>query len=188
MIDFDTIEREEKPQAQRMAMYLASKRELGTDTRIVDVGCGPGLYVDALTAAGFEAIGIDSDARIPKRSNFHRLDVVTTPVIPGVPAADVVISFEVAEHIDERDAPHFFRFVAFGTMARIVYFSAARPGQGGDGHVNCQPKAYWCELWYQHGYYFDPDESEAWLSFMAAGPHMGWLTQNGMVFRKAARR
>jgi len=35
--------------------------------KIIDVGCGPGIYVKALRDSGHEVIGIDPDPKCPER-------------------------------------------------------------------------------------------------------------------------
>ena len=97
---------------------------------------------------------------------------------------DIALSLEVGEHLPEVSSWDFITIIA-KTFAHTVYFSAARPGQGGEGHINCQPKAYWVERFLSRGFWLDPDTTDEWLGFMRQGPHMGWLTQNGMVFRRA---
>lgn len=178
--DYEAIEREERPQAVRIAQYMHSV--LPEAARIIDVGCGPGLYVEELRKHQFAALGVDNDPRLPKTSEFLSLDLAVSHW--SRQPCDVVLSLEVGEHIHEQFARGYLRFIK-STGARLVYFSAARPGQGGHGHINCQPKAYWTRLFHDQGFYYDPDETNEWLGFMRAGYHMGWLTQNGMVFRYA---
>lgn len=187
--DFDAIEREERPQAKRIAEYFLrtlSPQVFPPKQRIIDVGCGPGLYVDELRKLRFDAHGVDNDERLPKEAWFHMVDVTATPDLTSAPLDghfDVAMSIEVGEHIPE-DAAHQYAIFLSATGAHTLYFSAARPGQGGHGHINCQPKAYWTKLLHGVGFYYDPDETDAWMTFMRAGYHMGWLVQNGMVFRK----
>lgn len=174
-IDFDRIATEEAPQAARIAEYLR-------DRTVMDVGCGPGIYVDAICRSKGMAFGVDNDERMPERDNFFRIDVtkIASPV-----TVDTVLSLEVGEHIPTEDAAKYVRFIR-STGANTVYFSAARPGQGGEGHINCQPKAYWSRLFALAGYYYHHEETWRFLKFMSQGPHMGWLLQNGMVFRRTA--
>ncbi len=183
--DFPTIIREEQPQAQRIAEYLLrthSPNAFPPTTRIIDVGCGPGIYVDELRKLQFDAHGIDSDLRLPEAPWFHQMDV--TEVGLAESAFDVALSLEVGEHIPQARSEQYAGFLRI-TGAKTLYFSAARPGQGGDGHINCQPKSYWTRELHNVGFYVDPEATEEWLTFMRAGYHMGWLTQNGMVFRRA---
>ena len=175
--DFDTISQEEFPQAVRIAEYLHAR---GART-ICDVGCGPGIYVTAMRTFGLKAYGVDHDPRLPADAHFIRTDIASEmwkrePV-------DVTLSLEVGEHLPEDKADAYVRYLA-STGCSTLYFSAARPGQGGHGHINCHPKSYWTRKLHAVGFYVDPDETDAWLGFMRGGYHMGWLTQNGMVFRR----
>jgi hypothetical protein len=54
---------------------------------------------------------------------------------------DLVESLEVAEHIPEQHAEQFIDSLV--RHGRLVLFSAATPGQGGEHHINEQPPAYW---------------------------------------------
>ncbi|MGA7119340.1 MAG: methyltransferase domain-containing protein [Polyangiaceae bacterium] len=182
--DFDTITREETPQAIRVAEYL---RYQHPNSRILDVGCGPGIYVQAMRQLGLDAYGIDSDARLPKSPEFLQADITNFMRFslkePFSTEFQVVLSLEVGEHMPEDYADDYILSIQF-SAAKIVYFSAARPGQGGHGHINCQPKAYWVKKFHHRGYWLDPDATSDFMKFMGEGYHMGWLTQNGMVFRQ----
>ena len=63
---------------------------------------------------------------------------------------DLVVCIEVAEHLDKAAAAPLVRTLT--RTAPVVLFSAAPPGQGGHGHVNEQPRAYWHALFAQHGF------------------------------------
>jgi SAM-dependent methyltransferase len=178
--DWEAIEREERPQARRIAQYFRQidYESLGRPMpRIIDVGCGPGLYVEEMRRQGLAAYGVDNDPRLVESDWLHRGDI--TEEQPN--DFDVALSLEVGEHIPEVLSAHYIRFLA-ATGADFLYFSAARPGQGGIGHINCQPKSYWAMRLARRGFYFHHEETERWLGFMRDGYHMGWLTQNGMVF------
>jgi hypothetical protein len=177
--DYEAIEREERPQAVRIAQYM--HMALPPTTRILDVGCGPGLYVEELRKRRFDALGVDNDPRLPDAPGFFSKDVPVS-TWTNTPC-DVVLSLEVGEHIPASQASGYLNFIDSADPSTI-YFSAARPGQGGHGHINCQPKVYWTRLFHRKGFYYDPDETDAWLTFMRSGYHMGWLTQNGMVLRR----
>ena len=152
------------------------------DARILDVGCGPGIYVEAMRKVGLEANGVDGDPRvlIANKAYLQQIDITDNEPPFGF---DVTLSLEVGEHIPEADANRYINFVT-KNGASTIYFSAARPGQGGHGHINCQPKAYWVEKLHDAGFWLDPDATEAWLGFMRSGPHMGWLSINGLVFKR----
>lgn len=178
--DFDEITREEMPQAVRIAGWLAGNHPLA---HVIDVGCGPGIYVTAMRYVGLDAYGIDNDERLPDEPWFQRVDLAK-PVLNTGNEFDIALSLEVGEHLPETMSDRYVRALE-NTGARIIYFSAARPGQGGHGHINCQPKAYWVEKLHRAGFWLDQDATEAWLAFMRSGYHMGWLTQNGLVLKRA---
>ena len=145
--------------------------------RILDVGCGPGIYVDALRSAGIRADGVDPDPRCPydKLSVFH-------PQFEMYTGYDMCICLEVAEHIDESLADQLIdRLVR---VAPTVMFSAAQPGQGGHGHINCQPKEYWAHKFAQRNYVLDETETNKLCDFMRNGYHMGWFVNNVQIFRQ----
>lgn len=154
--------------------------------RVLDVGCGPGIYVDALRQAGIDAIGIDLDPHCPHdicdifSSEFREKHMRTSGVRASKPY-DLTLCLEVAEHLPESSA--------CGLVARLVgtsdtiLFSAAIPGQGGHGHINCQPREYWLEKFALHNYVYDDKATDALLEFMRSGYHMGWFTNNAMVLR-----
>lgn len=180
--DFTRIAVEELPQAKRVAQWMKGHHP---DARLLDVGCGPGIYVIEMRAAGIEAFGVDSDDRLPTGEWFTRVDITSNNLgvaLPGL-SANIVLSLEVGEHIPEEKAGDYVKFIA-DMDTSVVYFSAARPGQGGIGHVNLQPKGYWVKKFHDAGFFVDLDETDAFLGFMRQGDHMGWLSQNAVVFRR----
>jgi SAM-dependent methyltransferase len=190
--DFGAIIREEMPQAERIARWMAQTHPSAS---VLDVGCGPGIYVKAMREAGLDAYGVDGDPRLVEDDYCWRVDFRYSyydfkygyervlRVFADAPSRfDVVMSLEVGEHIEHAWHNKYVDFIAC-MIPGIVYFSAARPGQGGHGHIACEPKSYWIKHFHRAGFWLDIDATDAWLNFMRAGPHMGWLTQNGMVFR-----
>jgi SAM-dependent methyltransferase len=152
--------------------------------RILDVGCGPGIYVKALQEAGFDATGVDIDPRCP----YIQMDVFSDEFCAAYTAApgrgytfDLCLCLEVAEHLPENRAGAFVRLLT--RVAPTVVFSAAVPGQGGHGHINCQPKQYWEQKFGEHNYVLDKDRTENFANFMRQGYHMGWLVNNVQIFR-----
>ena len=181
MIDFDRIRSEEGPQAERLAVWFETYHKGET---ILDVGCGPGIYVEAMRARGLSAFGIDNDERLVECDSLKRFDIISDGGVYCTGHPDVVLSLEVGGHIPAEHAGDYVDFIA-ETKAAAIYFSAARPGQGGDGHVNLQIKAYWLRLFCERGYYFHPEATEAFLTYLRQGPHMGWAVQIAMILERA---
>lgn len=147
--------------------------------RILDVGCGPGIYVKALRDAGFVADGIDPDPLTPydKVSVFE--PVFYTEKYRNY---DVCLCLEVAEHLKECLADEFVK--ALVGVAPVVIFSAAQPNQGGHGHINCQPKEYWEHKFAEHNYVIDAPLTNNFIQFLRGGYHLGWLVNNVQIFRR----
>lgn len=139
--------------------------------KIIDVGCGPAIYVKALRELGHDVIGIDPDPRCPEviKSMFDEHD-----------RYDLALCLEVAEHIDESLSDKVVKKLT--ELAPVIIFSAAVPGQGGHGHINCQPKEYWEHKFGKLNFVVDKDKTENFINFMRQGYHMGWLTNNVQIF------
>jgi hypothetical protein len=65
-----------------------------------------------------------------------------------------------------------------------LIWSAAQPGQGGTGHINCQPKDYWATKLQAAGLERASDLEKQMLAHIKQGYHMGWFASNAMCFRR----
>ncbi len=140
-----------------MAEYLAPKlfKALGI-RRMIDMGCATGHWVSAFLRCGVDAIGVEgssnarrhllcpedrvifADLRKPLKFRF-REDV------------DLVLSLEVAEHIETRYADVFVENIV-KYNPKWVIMTAAPPGQGGVQHVNEQLPEYWIDKFAKREY------------------------------------
>jgi SAM-dependent methyltransferase len=180
---YKRINDEEGEQASRLAGLLIWKYD---PKSVLDVGCATGLYLRPFLDHGVMVDGVDysesviSDEvlQIPK-DLIHIKDITKEPIGTKV---DLTLCIEVMEHIPESGAEAAIENIT--KTSSLVFFTAAPPGQGGVGHINCQPKSYWDNLFREHGFRRDL-EDEAYIKvFMAAGYRMGWLLNNLMVFKK----
>lgn len=138
--------------AETVAAFLCAQLPLGS---VLDVGCGLGGWLAAFSRHGVgDTIGVDGPhvdqgaLAIPP-SRFVAHDLGTALDLER--RFDLVISIEVAEHLDAALAP---RFVAdLCRHGDLILFSAAIPFQGGVGHVNEQWPSYWAGLFAQQGYW-----------------------------------
>jgi SAM-dependent methyltransferase len=154
---------------------------------IIDVGCGTGVYVAEFQSKGLRAVGCEYGKR-PRRwaakfaREIYSFDV-TKPLVPlpGAPF-DCAMSLEVGEHIPADLAERFVQFIAM--HSGLVVFSAAQPRQGGEGHVNEQPKEYWIEKFVSQRFRLDHAATTAIVhSLERSGAHRN-LVRNVMVFTK----
>lgn len=117
---------------------------------IIDVGCGEGWFAHAFHQLGCDTLGIDGaviDTR-PAGPRFAHHDLTTSFADLG--RYDLAVCLEVAEHLPASRADGLVADLT--TVADVVLFSAAIPGQGGVGHVNEQWPAYWEELFRARGW------------------------------------
>lgn len=128
--------------------------ELVRPKSVVDVGCGTGEWLAQFKSNGISRIcGVDGDyvdheqLAITKEEFFAR-DLTTFTSIPG--SFDLALSLEVGEHLPEPVADHFVRTLC--SLAPVVAFSAAVPGQGGVQHVNEQWPSYWARKFKMNNY------------------------------------
>jgi SAM-dependent methyltransferase len=76
----------------------------------LDVGCGPGLFVETLKREGHDAWGIDFSATMVERANKRGLDQVQRLTLDEFAARypgkkfDVITCFHVLEHVDDPKA------------------------------------------------------------------------------------
>lgn len=115
---------------------------------VVDIGCGSGSWSHAFARHGVpEVMGVDGPwaAEFNRNAPFCAYDFGVEP-IPFRPAVaretyDLALSLEFAEHVAPDRADAVVELLT--SLAPVVVFSAAAPGQGGTGHVNEQWPDYW---------------------------------------------
>lgn len=179
-INFYEIEAEEGPFAVRLAQWL---EDWLAPSEALDVGCGPGIYVNALREEGIDAIGIDTDPRIKNREYIYNESLFD--LAANGRTSELVLCLEVAEHINPDHSDMLALNVASAVAKNgFLIFSAAAPGQGGVGHINCQTKQFWEEKLVAHGLRRSIKTEDVLKRYIKKGYHMGWFAQNVMVFIK----
>lgn len=148
---------------------------------VVDVGCGRGAWLAEFIRRGIETtVGIDGP--YVRREELHIPPACFRPAdlsveIPIPRRFDLAICLEVAEHLSPDRAKGLVE--ALTRLAPLVVFSAAVPGQGGQGHINEQWPAYWAGLFEECGYgWADPFRPRWWD---APGVDW-WYAQNTLLF------
>lgn len=121
---------------------------------VLDIGCGTGTWLYAAKKFGVKIVhGIDGDYVNPNmlmisNSEFEAYNL--EKLYETDVSYDLTISLEVAEHLDKKYADVFVETLCGNS--NVILFSAAHPGQGGDGHLNEQPLEYWKEKIEAKGY------------------------------------
>lgn len=153
---YDQMERGARSSARQTLGFL---KQFFVINSVLDVGAGRGGWLAEWLASGIQDItGVDGsyvrreELLIPQ-SAFVAHDL-KMPLNLGR-QFDLVESLEVAEHIARERADTFVETLV--SHGRLILFSAATPGQGGEFHVNEQPLDYWREKFLRHGYHaYDP--------------------------------
>lgn len=156
---------------------------------IIDVGCAIGEYVATFKKYGFISWGIEG-------SEAAREFMVTKNVSiwdlrqdlsmgPCQGKYDLAISLEVAEHIEPEYAGVYLDNLCL--LSDTILMTAAHPGQGGHGHVNCQEKGWWsCEM-ANRGYRRNPELERGWVERLRPWNHrkeINVYAKNVMVFER----
>lgn len=111
-------------------------------TSVVDFGCGLGAWLVVALAEGVEtATGVDPnpDAAMGPLKAPWSYDL--TDYCDFGMRYDLAICLEVGEHLPASAADTLVDTLC--GASDLILFSAATPGQGGDGHINEQPHEYW---------------------------------------------
>jgi len=121
---------------------------------VLDVGCGQGAWLAAWRGHGVaELVGVDGDyvvreALMVRAEQFLARDLSLSFSLGR--RFDLVQSLEVAEHLRPDGSAAFVEMLC--AHGDIVLFSAAQPGQGGEGHVNERDLSAWGHEFARHGY------------------------------------
>jgi SAM-dependent methyltransferase len=155
--------------------------------KLVDVGCGTGALLKELSEAGVEVLGLEyaeAAIRLCKARNLQikKFDI-EAPAQPLLCSYCVAVSMEVAEHLPAAVSDRYIDLLT--SLAPVVIFTAAPPGQGGRDHVNEQPPGYWLEKFAARGYELLERLTEDWKKeWKSCGKVEYWYHANLMVFAK----
>lgn len=149
--------------------------------RILDVGCGIGTFLACFKSAGVDVLGMDGPwvnkellYRNISEDEFIEQDL-SKPFHLDT-KFDLVLSLEVAEHIEPASADVFVQNLV--SAGKVIVFSAAVPGQGGQNHVNEQWLLYWKEKFLQHDFVVH----DVLKQYFWNNPHIFfWYKQNMVV-------
>jgi len=75
-----------------------------------------------------------------------------------------------------------------GNASKHILFSAARPGQWGDGHINCQPKQFWIDLIQESDWSFDEHATVSFTESVKSNKviveSIPWILDNFAIFHR----
>jgi SAM-dependent methyltransferase len=153
---------------------------------LIDVGAGSGAYAAAAARHGAHVVALERSRAGRAMAALQRVSSAPFDLRDATPPphrADLAYCFEVAEHLPPDLGERLVEFLA--AAAPLVVFTAAHPGQGGYGHVNEQPRAYWRERFGSAGMAPLPDAEDALrAAFAANGVRAPWFFDNLMVLHR----
>ena len=136
--------------------------------------------VGVARAFGIDALGIDKIAEAPNK----KADLKTPLLLPK--KYKMITCIEVAEHIPELNAPIFLNNITNHLDdGGILVFTAASPGQEGEGHLHLKPALYWRTVFDNRGLQWKEElTNKLKIMWMTIPMPMMWLPANVQVFKK----
>jgi len=128
-----------------------------TPDSVLDVGCGEGHWLAAarrLTPGRGKPVtlGLDVDPDIAGGAKLWDAERKGAKLpLNEDERWRLTFCLEVAEHVSPLAGDRLVRELC--RVSDYVLWSAAIPGQGGDGHVNEQPPAYWAKRFEREGWH-----------------------------------
>lgn len=182
----DQVLLHEESQAIALGNLLSDKLH---PESVIDIGCGPGIYLVSFKERGARILGIDGcpppdGGKSILPSEFRVIDLREDWTPPEL--FDLGLNIEVAEHIKPEYADNLVQIIA--KSCKALFFSAAHPGQSGEGHYNEQPISYWMEKFSKYGFVTHPLNGEI-MSVIKSDPvyeveRTQWLRANGILLGK----
>jgi 2-polyprenyl-3-methyl-5-hydroxy-6-metoxy-1,4-benzoquinol methylase len=153
-------------------------RSRGVST-VLDLGCGAGDYCKTIVNNSMfcECYDGNPETNIITDGLCNVYDLSTPMDLQKT--FDVVMSLEVGEHI-----PVIYEKIFLDNITRhastIIVLSWAIPGQGGQGHVNCQTNDYIISEIALRNYVFNKTESQ----ILRNNVSLSWFKDTLMIFEK----
>ena len=155
---------------------------------VVDFGCSIGTYLESFLKNGCRVRGFEyafeeclpQIQKVEGLEEFITFGDVTTPIVLSE-KFDLAMSIEVAEHIPESKSDALVDNLCNAALKNI-FFTAARPGQGGTGHINLQEKSFWINKFIERGWSLDEEALSFMREEMVPNQHCDGRDQYPMVW------
>lgn len=157
-----------KPHYRLMAeASLATSKwsELGKYNSVLDVGCSCGALLAQMSVP--IKFGIDhnvpSDTFHAEAGTYVDCDLSINHVNLAI-GFDLIVCQEIAEHLPQTSSCVLDTISCNARLGGTLVFSAAKPGQRGRHHVNCQPSWHWLELLGKYGWRFHAPMTNTYIA------------------------
>jgi SAM-dependent methyltransferase len=153
--------------------------------RMMDLGCGCGVYSSLFGELGVDVVSIDGV--MPPHPYAFDVDIhlrdITKPIENNWGDFDLCLCFDVGEHIFEKDSDAFLKNATL--FADRLLLSCAPKGQGGLHHVNEQPKRYWIKRLAEHGFGYNRKRTGIICeAFKILRPRLMWMGEHISVYER----
>lgn len=151
---------------------------------VVDMGCGLAYYLSYFKKRGINVVGFDASHYAIRKADVSvpvYVADLTRPFISNQ-KFDVVICFEVAEHLPMRASNALIGSLC--ALGDVILFTAAALSQPGIDHINLQAKSFWFNLFNHNGFAFDNKLTNNFLDNFRKIGVPEWFCRNFSVFRK----
>lgn len=156
--------------------------------RLVDLGCGCGVYGHRFGERGVEVVCLDG-VRPPARWAFPVEVIVrdlTEPLAHTWGRFDLALCLDVGEHIPVRLCDVFLGNIT--RFADTLLLACAPPGQGGHHHVNERPKRWWVARLASHGFAYNRKRTGRLCeTFKRLRPPLMWMWEHISVYERRDR-
>lgn len=157
---------------------------------VVDIGCGRGNFLRCFKEMGVSRVlGVDgpwADGTVWGRNlepgEFLAVNLAEGEMPEIEDRFDLVLCLEVAEHLPAGRSGALVDLLT--GLGPVVVFSAAIPGQGGQGHLNEQWPSYWVDRFRERG--FEAHDVIRPLLWSDERIHW-WYRQNTILFTGPGR-
>ena len=91
--------------------------------RVLDLACGPGVFLELLKEAGIKAVGVDRNEEIIKKARLKDLDVIQADIFDYLEKGE--------ERYDGIFCSHFLEHISFDRVVRLIELITKKSDQGG---------------------------------------------------------
>jgi len=146
---------------------------------VIDWGCASGLYLSPFASRGVTVMGIDAEPTGGGQlfpGDFYCMDI-RRPIYTE--HFELALCIEVGEHLHPEYADVLIENIT--RSVDTVFWSAARPGQGGQFHYNEQTISYWMRKFALHGFLLHPENERVLTAINRSGKCVRWLRRNSRL-------
>jgi SAM-dependent methyltransferase len=167
-----------RPDYVRVARSLM--RRLDFDSA-ADVGCANGFLLEEFLDAGKRIAGIELSPEVHEVLRHDLRPFVSIGDFSEMSGRfDLVCCVEVAEHIAPARSDDLVDSLT-PLATKWIYFTAAPPGQGGHGHINCRPHEEWLAMFGERGWVRDAETTAALRRDLGSLEQAVWLAGNSFL-------